>query len=274
MYSSLTDEPRKPAAKAGVLRAKASKAASRRIADKSQTRIKVSPVTPPAPGKVSADGWMDSLLLSEEANASLTEEYRQMLKDIQSALDEAEFGKNGRGRILACVDGLLKRLQAGEKLPLIVQSAMIRALASCGTEGASELAGCLAWADVSLSGEAANAFEEILIDADGDRELAAIVKSSVRGLRDANLLEGIMAELGNMRNSVRVETALAIYSSGNPAAVKVLEGNLSSYFGDQEGFVVKNRSDLIEYGKNNPDGENDEEFFGPWQHDSATDDVK
>ena len=260
--------------KGEVLRSrKKSARSSRLISDASQTRIKVNSAMRSNPSKATRDGWEDDLLLSDAANATLTEEYRQILKDLQSALDDAEFGEGGRKRLLAYVDGLLKRLQGGEKLPLLVQSGMIRALASCGTEGASELAGCLAWADVSLSGDVANAFEEVLIDADGDRELSAIVKSAVKGLVDENLLEGIMSELGSMRNSVRVETAIAIYNSGNPAAVKALENNLSTYFGDQEGFVVKNRADVVEYGKNNPDGENDEEFYGPWQHDSATDNV-
>ena len=274
----LFHSPEKAKAEArGILRAKATKSEAQRIAPaRSQIRIKsASAVTPaPASAKTSADGWADDLMLSAAANAELTDEYRQMLKDIQAALDEGTFGKGSRAKLLAYVDGLLSRLQAGEKLPLLVQSKMIRALAACGTDAAPELAGSLAWADVSLSGEVANAFEEILIDADGDRELSAVIKSAVKGLKDASLLEGILAELGSMRNSVRVETALAIYASGNDAAIKVLENNLSSYFGNQEGVVVKTREDVIAYGKNNPDGENDEEFYGPWQHDAATDNVK
>lgn len=192
---------------------------------------------------------------------SLTEEYRKLLSDLQVAL-----GEEDRKSIIALVQRVFAQMSKGEKVPVFVREQLAQALGSCGKDGLAELAGLMADPDVAVMKAAANSYEELLIEADGDRDLSEILLSLMPAVHDHEMLESFLGELGNMRNSVRADAVRRIYAMGNADAAEVLGQNLSSYFGDDEsGFVVKGEGDLKEYLERNPDGEDDESFYGPWQ---------
>lgn len=200
--------------------------------------------------------------LAAMEDAQLSDEYRQLLIKLQDILNHDD-----RKGVIRFAQDILARIQRGQDVPLFVREQVVRALASCGSDGIPELAGFLADVNEMIVQEAANAFEEMLIDADGDAELATILMSILPAVNDQNMLEGFMSELGNMRNSRRVDTVKKILNTGNEAAIKVLNENLSSYFGDDEsGFKVNVVEDLDEYLARNPDGEDDETFYGKWQN--------
>ena len=192
---------------------------------------------------------------------SLTEEYRKLLSALQVAL-----GNEDRKAIIALAQRLFAKMRKGETVPVFVREQVAQALGSCGKDGLAELAGLMADPDVMVMKAAANSYEELLIDADGDKDLSEILLSLMPAVHDHEMLESFLGELGNMRNSVRVDTVRQIYAMGNADAAEVLGQNLSSYFGDDEsGFVVKGEGDLKEYLERNPDGDDDESFYGPWQ---------
>ena len=56
-----------------------------------------------------------------------------------------------------------------------------------------------------------------------------------------------MAEMHDMRPTVRAETALGIYEGGNKTAVEVLEASLDYYFSESEGYEVKSRDDVVRF---------------------------
>lgn len=242
-----------------VKHVKGGKAAQSKKATRTVRRIVGGKATQP----FKASGVKDpDFTLAAMEDAQLSDEYRQLLLKLQEIL-----GKDDRKGVIRLAQDILARIQRGQDVPMFVREQMVRALASCGSDGIPELAGFLADINEMIVQEAANAFEEMLIDADGDAELATILMSILPAVNDQSMLEGFMSELGNMRNSRRVDTVKQIIASGNEAAIKVLNENLSSYFGDDEnGFKVNAVGDLDEYLARNPDGEDDETFYGKWQN--------
>lgn len=241
-----------------VKRVKTAKSADQQKAARVSSRI--AERKPVKPFKASGVKEPDFTLAAME-DAELSAEYRQLLLKIQEAL-----GNEDRKAVIRFAQDILARIRQGQDVPLFVREQMVRALASCGSDGVPELAGFLADLNEAIVLEASNAFEEMLIDADGDAELAEILLSLLPAVNDQSMLESFMSELGNMRNSRRVDTARKIVATGNEAAIKVLNENMSSYFGDDEGgFAVKSTDDLEEYLARNPDGEDDETFYGKWQ---------
>lgn len=203
---------------------------------------------------------LDEMLEKEVGGLSV--EYQNLIRDLRQALED-----DNKKRIRKTVQGLLAAYQSGVKIPTVVLESMAFAAAGCGVDALPEMVGLLAGKDPAVADVASDAFEEMLMNADGDHELAEVLVTVLPYLKDTELISGAMAELGHMRNSVRVETALAIFESGNESAIQVLQENLSTYFSDQEGAPeVKTYEDVVAYGKANPDGADDEAFYGKWMN--------
>lgn len=203
---------------------------------------------------------LDEMLAKEIGGLSV--EYRNLIRDLRQALED-----DNKKRIRKSVQGLLAAYQSGVKIPTVVLESMAFAAAGCGVDALPEMVGLLAGKDPAVVDVASDAFEEMLMNADGDRELSDVMVTILPCLKDTELISSAMAELGHMRNSVRVETALAIFESGNESAIQVLQDNLSTFFSDSEGAPeVKTYEDVVAYGEANPDGEDDETFYGKWMN--------
>lgn len=242
---------------------------------KGATRVKSAKVETRIPtAKNAKDGaWMSMSAKASETAKKLDEmlakeigglsvEYRNLIRDLRQALED-----DNKKRIRKSVQGLLAAYQSGVKIPSAVLESMAFAAAGCGVDALPEMVGLLAGKDPAVADVASDAFEEMLMNADGDHELAEVMVTVLPYLKDTELISGAMAELGHMRNSVRVETALAIFESGNESAIQILKDNLSTYFSDKEGAPeVNTYEDVVAYGKANPDGEDDETFYGKWMN--------
>ena len=198
--------------------------------------------------------------------AELSEEVKRIYAQIQASFSEDPFmeTRQGKRKLIASVQALLAMIRSGTSVPAFVKNNVIDALAWAGGEGLSEMVGFMADADPEVATYSKEKFQEALDDFSlGDREKSAILKEVVKVVHDRDDLDTYFTELANMRNSVRVDTALAIVDSGNEDAIAVLEQDLDMHFGDGEGdYEVKTREDIVRYGKDNPDSEDDEAMYG------------
>ena len=96
-------------------------------------------------------------------------------------------------------------------------------------------------------------------------------------IRDEDMVSTMLFELNNMRPTVRAETGISIFKSGNEVAVRTLREEIDTYFGDNPEVEVQSEDDLGKYlekareaYKADPDlADSDESFYGG---DDATDD--
>lgn len=249
-----------------VLRSKriANKANAGRVETRIRTRDRGEARNPLADKMSAAAKNLDQMLAADLGG--LSAEYQTLIRDLRLALEDDD-----KKRILKSVQGLLAAYQSGVKLPLGVLEAMSHAVASCGAEALPEMVGLLASKDPAVAEVASDSFEEMLMMADGDGELSEMIISVVPYLKDTELINSALMELDHMRNSVRVKTAVAIFESGQEVAVNVLKDNVSTYFSEEGAPEVKTCEDVINFGKNNPDGEDDETFYGKWMNQAEDD---
>ena len=192
--------------------------------------------------------------------AKLTELQKKTLEAIRAALRE-----NDQKRVLR----LVQKMQASDEwpdgIPKSIKMAAIEALGWYGGDCMPELAGFLADSDPDIQ-EAANDelvrdFEEQISDMDiGDTRRAELLKQVARTITDVDSMELMMAELENLRPSKFVETAIYILENGNEAARNALPDNVEMITGSED---IKTVEQLQEWLKDNPDGPDADEEFGP-----------
>ena len=103
-------------------------------------------------------------------------------------------------------------------------------------------------------------FEQALSDISlGDRERAKIVSLASTVITDSDALEQIFMEISNMRNSVAANTIFTICQDGTPEAKKLIVGTMELVTGED----IKTVEDLAKWAAENPDGEFDEDLYGP-----------
>ena len=196
----------------------------------------------------------------------LSKEIAAIYSEIKKSFEKDPFmdSRKSRQRLLAAVQKLLAQSANGAVVPGFVKRNTIDMLGWAGGDGLSEMVGFMADADAEVAAYAKEKFQDALDDFTlSDREISAILKEVVKVEHDQEALDTYISQLSNMRNSVKVDTALAILGSGNEDAVAVMENNLDFHFGAGEGDCeVKTSEDIVQYGKDNPDGEDDEAFYG------------
>ena len=192
--------------------------------------------------------------------AKLTELQRKTLADIRAALRE-----NDQKRLLRLVQAMQASDEWPDGIPKSIKMAAIEALGWYGGDCMPELAGFLSDADPAIQ-EAANDelvrdFEEQISDMDiGDTRRAELLKQVARTITDVDSMELMMAELENLRPSKFVETAIYILENGNEAARNALPDNVEMITGSED---IKTVEQLQEWLKDNPDGADADEEFGP-----------
>ena len=226
------------------------------------TRIKPKKETQPDGPILKVEPTKPQFKLDDEDDAKLSAEFKELYQALQNAFDAQDR--------LAVIE-LVKKLQSMDEwpdgIPKAVKLAALDSLAWFGAGCLPEALGFLADRDAEVSEMAIEKFEEMLSDMDmGDRATSEVIKALSQVVHDTDALDSFFMEFNNMRNSVKAETALAIYDSGNAEAIAVLEENLELIFSDNEGdYEIKGREDIVKYAEDNPDGEDDEETYGPTQ---------
>ena len=208
--------------------------------------------------------------LEADEEAKLTEMQRKMLDEIREACDADD-----RRKVIKLVQNMQASEEGPDGIPAILKLEAIDALGWFGIDGLAELAGFLKDIDPEVQKAAVDGFDDALSDPDlGDRQRAEILKVAAQVVTDADALESMMMELDDMRNSVAVETAIAILNSGNEeakSALKDVMGDRFEYDLDEDVEdrpPPKTQDELKKWLELNPDDEDDEEFYGPDKDDA------
>ncbi len=193
--------------------------------------------------------------LDDDDEANLTAAQRSLIEAIRAALDD-----NNRKEVLKLVQRLQKSPEWPDGIPKSIKLAAIEALGWFGSSCLPELAGFLADADGEVVEAAVDRYEEMLGDFDlSDRERANILVEASKVINDADAMDSMLFELNNMRHSVAVETIKRLMAEGNSATKSVLPECVEFYTGEEN---LNTPEKLDEWYKQNPDDEDDEEFYG------------
>ncbi len=189
---------------------------------------------------------------------------RKMLEEIREACEEDDRKK---------VIKLVQQMQASEEwpdgIPAVIKLEAIDALGWFGIDGLAELAGFLKDTDPEVQKAAVDGFDEALSDPDlGDRQRAEILKAASQVVTDRDALDSMMMELDDMRNSVAVQVSIDILKTGNEESKAALREAMDERFeydteDDTELPPPKNEAELKKWLEQNPDDEDDEDFYGP-----------
>ena len=206
-----------------------------------------------------------SMLLDDEEEKELTELARKVLASLQTALDNEDF--NQIRQILEMAQsaskGSLGRYTEG--MPVALRKKMIEAISWFGAQGLPELIGFIADENEEVAQMALDQFEQALSDVSlGDRDRAKIVSLASTVLTDTDALEQIFMEISNMRNSEAANTIFTICQDGTPEAKKLIIDTMAFVTGEDN---IKTVEDLQKWVKENPDGEYDDDLFGPMDPD-------
>jgi len=217
----------------------------------------------PRAGAASAEG---AAAEGEEADADekLTPEMRSILADIQSALD------NDDRKALSKVCDRIAQIQRerGEgAVPVSVRAKAVEAIGQFLPATLADLVGFMADSDPEVVDSAFEQLDNMLNDTTiGDRELSGMFVSISKVLTNEDAVDSLAMAIDiSMRNSVKVDTCKKILDVGNETVVtrlkesiaEMLEVEVAELPGDKESLKTK----LSEWLEENPDGEDDEEFY-------------
>lgn len=202
-----------------------------------------------------------------EEEAKLSDTMRKIFAELQKALDSSN-----KKQVFALVRKLQKMDEWPDGIPKAVKLKALDALAWFGSSGFAEAAGFLADADPEVVDATIEKFEEMLSDSFelGDTGVSQILQQLVKVVHDTDALDTFYMEMNNMRDTVKAQTALAIYDSGTPEAIAVLNENVDFIFSDIDKDEIT-RSDIEQFlakaeqvYKDDPEkAKDDEEFYGP-----------
>ena len=201
-----------------------------------------------------------SFALDEDDESNLTETQRQLISEIRAALDHED-----KATVLKLVQKMQSSDEWPDGIPKAIKMAAIDALSWFGSSGLPEIAGFLADGDEEVIQTALDKFEEALSDFDmSDYERAEILIQAAKIVTDADAMDSMLFELNNMRHSVAVDTIKEMMVSGSEATKSVLPDNIEFYTGEEG---IDSPEKLDEWLVENPDDEDDDEFYGQKKED-------
>lgn len=191
------------------------------------------------------------------AEDELTSLQRSILDQIQLALDNDD---------LAAVRRAIAKFSAspsagglGDNVPTELKEKAIEALGWFGKKGAMDLVAFVCDEDGGISDAAFDMLEEALNDPDmSDYDRAEFVKVIMAAVSNEDRIDTIMANLADMRNSVKADTIISILQNGTPKAIEKLLEDIGFYADDD----IKTIEDVQQWKKDNPDDEDDDDLYG------------
>lgn len=201
--------------------------------------------------------------IDDEEMDELTDLAKKLLVSLQAALDAEDFEQIKS--ILAMIEhspkGVLSKTANG--LPVYLRRKLVEALGWFGAEGMPEIVDFLGDENSEVAEAAIEQFELALEDITlGDRARAEIVVMASKALHDHDALERIFMEISNMRNSVAIPTLVEICQTGTEEARDLMPETIPFVTGTDEGEIAT-VEDMEKWLDENPDGEDDEDLYGP-----------
>lgn len=205
------------------------------------------------------------LTLDEEAN--LSDEMKQILAELQDALDDNDAQKVSKlaERIL-----VTQRKKGQDAVPPYVREKAVEAIGFFLPGSLADLVGFMADSDPDVLQDVMDKFSEAIDDPDlGDRELSAILTSVSKVLNNEDAVEALFFAIeSDMRNSVAVQTYLDVWENGSKEVqAKVLE-SIADFTGEDD---ISTPEQLKKWLEENPDDEDDENFYAGASADDVDD---
>jgi len=191
------------------------------------------------------------------AEEDLTELQKGVLAELQKALDDNDIRKVRKA--LAKFVAKAENGGLGGNVPRCMRMKAVEALGWFGKDAAIDVMEYMADADEEIASDASNAFEMALQDCEmSDYDRSALVKAAMQALNDGELIDTLLMQLNDMRNSVKVQTIELVLDTGTDRARQIMQEQIGNYT-DSE---VSTREDLQKWAVENPDDEGDAEFYG------------
>ena len=191
--------------------------------------------------------------IDDEEN--LNEEQKKLIAQIRAALDD-----NDKKTVIRLVQKMQKSDEWPDGIPKAVKMAAVEAMGWFGIECLPEVVGFLADSDQEVVESTLERLQEAVADLTiSDRERSMILVELGKVVPDADTMDTILFELNNMRHSVAVATIKELMSLGNDATKQALPDNVEFVTGEEN---IDTPEKLDKWLAENPDDEDDEEFYG------------
>ena len=240
--------------------------ARKRRQEMRQERLRVAGNGVPRREDGKAEKAKPAIEISEEEKESLDELQKKILEDICTALDNDDFNAIQRAVARMRRMGMERARKAGSKdwtsfVSRALRSAAISALGWAGGDALPELAEFLADPDPELAQEAMDQFELSMQDFSlGDYAKAEIIKSVCSVITDEDMVDWMMMEAINARNSVGLSTLAYIAQNGTEAAKAKIPEYLEFFTGEEITTIEQAEQ---WYAENPDDPSVDDDLYGP-----------
>ena len=206
--------------------------------------------------------------MEDDDEKSLSPAQRQLLNELQEALDDESLRRVAE-KVKKIQDEYRKGGDAA--VPPYMREQAVEALSWFLPDSLAELIGFMADSNPDVLEDVMKNFTEGIDDAElGDRELADIFKKIAPLIEDDDAIDAILMGLENdMRNSVAVETYKEIFKTGSEAIKERLIESMQDFTGEDD---ITTPEQLDAWLKENPDEEDDEDFYGKADKDNDDDD--
>ena len=200
--------------------------------------------------------------MEAEEEAKLTQFEREILKELQAALDAEDFKAVTRlvERIQHPLQDKASPFAKSSEFHEKVLHAAIESLAWFGGDGLPELTGFLAEENDDVRQYALDQFEQALCDMSlSDYDRAPIIVMASQVLTDGDALDQIFMEINNSRHTVGASIIKEICETGTPEAKSKMPEVIEFYTGEDN---IQTVEDLENWVVNNPDGPDDDDLYG------------
>ena len=206
---------------------------------------------------------VDKADLDEESK--LTSAQKALLDELQDAVDDESLRRVAR--IVKSIQD--QYFKGGDKaIPPYMREQAVEALSWFLPDSLAELIGFMADSNPEVLEDVMKNFTEGIDDAElSDRELADIFKKIAPLIEDDDAIDAILMGIENdMRNSVAVDTYKVLSQIGSEAIKQRLVESMQDFTGEDD---ISTPEQLDAWLKENPDDEDDEEFYGNADKDDA-----
>lgn len=204
-----------------------------------------------------------SMKLADEEYDSLSAEMKDLINKLQDALDndDAKAVSKIAEQIL-----VTQRKKGDDAVPPFVREKTVEAIGFFLPGLLADLVGFMADSDPDVLQDVMDKFSESIDDPDlGDRELSSILMSVGKVLSDEDGIDSLFLAIeSDMRNSIAVKTYLALWENGTQEIKDRIVESISDFTGEDE---ITTPDKLKEWLNENPDDEDDEDFYGPSKDD-------
>lgn len=200
----------------------------------------------------------------DENGVKLTREMRLILAEIQDCMDNDD--RKGLSKVCEKISSI-QHSRGYDAVPASIRAKAVEALGLFLPATLADLVSFMADSDPEVQSSVFDQIDNLLNDTTiGDRELSDMFASLSKVITDEDAINSMVLSIeSNMRNSIRVSTCKTILESGTDAMVSRLRESIAEMLEVEIDELPQSKEALKdmmnEWLENNPDGEDDEDFY-------------